>query len=121
MIRAALSTLVHVSCVMCLYFTIDNHPSLSPPFLHSNHSHLHLQCFQNPFLFGLSKIGMFGTQTYTRGIDFLLSKKHFLPSLSPSSTMFSKTFPFWIIKTRDCLVLKLTREVLIYSLAKTFF
>ena len=86
-----------------------------------NHSHLLLQCFQKPFLFGLSKIGMFGTQTYTRGIDFLLSKKRFLPSLSPSSTMFSKTFPFWIVKTREYLVLKLTREVSIYSLAKNVF
>ena len=32
--------------------------------------------------------------------------------------MFSKAFPFWIVKTRDCLVLKLTREGSISSLAK---
>ena len=35
--------------------------------------------------------------------------------------MFSKTFPFWIVKTRDCLVLKLTREVSISSSAKNAF
>ena len=35
--------------------------------------------------------------------------------------MFSKTFPFWIIKTRYRLVLKLKREVLITSSAKNAF
>ena len=35
--------------------------------------------------------------------------------------MFSKTFPFWIVKTPDCLVLKLTREVSISSSAKNAF
>ena len=81
-------------------------------------SHLLLQCFQKPSLFGSSKIGMSGTQTYTRGIDFLCGKKVFKPPFSPSFTMFSKAFPFWIVKTRDRLVLKFTREVLISSSAK---
>ena len=35
--------------------------------------------------------------------------------------MFLKTFPFWIVKTRDCLVLKFTREVSISSSAKNAF
>ena len=43
----------------------------------NNHSQLFLQCFQEPSLFGSSKIDMFGTQTYTGGIDFLLGKKLF--------------------------------------------
>ena len=43
----------------------------------NNHSQLFLQCFQKPSLFGSSKIDMFGTQTYTGGIDFLLGKKLF--------------------------------------------
>ena len=141
-------------------------------FLHSkiafNHHHalLPLQCFQKPSLFGSSKIGMFGTQTYTRGIDFLLSKNIFKfhsllllqcfqkPFLSESSKLgivwysnlderyrfspqlkiafnhyhslfplqyFQKTFNFWIVKTRDCLVLKLTREVSISSSAKNSY
>ena len=65
----------------------------------NNHSYLLLQCFQKPSFFGSSKIGMFGTQTYTRGIDFLLSKNVFnhhsllplqcfrKPSLSGSSKL----------------------------------
>ena len=41
------------------------------------HSLLPLQCFQNfPFL-NHQNSGLFGTQIYTRGIDFLLSKKCF--------------------------------------------
>ena len=43
----------------------------------NSHSHLPLQCFLKPSLFRSSKIGMFGTQTYTRGIDFLLRKNVF--------------------------------------------
>ena len=40
-------------------------------------------------------LGLFGTQTYTRGMDFLPGKKYFEPpSFSPSSTMFSKNFSF---------------------------
>ena len=42
----------------------------------NNHSQLFLR-FQKPSLFGSSKIDMFGTQTYTGGIDFLLGKKLF--------------------------------------------
>ena len=61
---------------------------------------------------------MFSTQTYAKGINFLVSKNCFSPSFSTSSTMFSKIFPLWIVKTRDCLVLKLTREVSISSSAK---
>ena len=34
---------------------------------------------------------------------------------------FQKNFPFWIVKTRECLVLKLTREVSISSSAKNTF
>ena len=63
---------------------------------------------------------MFGTQTYTRGIDFLLSKKNVFNyhSLLPLQCLKKKNIPFWIVKTRDCLVLKLTREVSISSSAK---
>ena len=43
----------------------------------NNHSHLLLQCFQKPSFFGSSEIGMFGTQSYTGGIDFLLGKERF--------------------------------------------
>ena len=57
---------------------------------------------------------MFGTQTYTRGIDFFLSKKC---SMFPLQC-FQKTFPFWIVKTQECLVPKLTQDVSISSSAK---
>ena len=75
--------------------------------------------FKNlPFL-DCQNSGLFGTKTYTRGIDFLLSKNAFKHhhSLLPLQC-FQKTFHFWIVKTRDCLVLKLTREVSISSSAK---
>ena len=74
--------------------------------------------FKNLHFLDRQNSELFDTQTYTRGIDFLHSKKCFNPPFSPSSTMFSKTSPFWIVKTQDCLVLKLTGEVSISSLAK---
>ena len=64
------------------------------------------------------KLGNVWYSNLQRGISFLLGKKCFKPSFSPSSTVFSKTFPFWIVKTQVCLVLKLTREVSISSSAK---
>ena len=131
--RAALSrSCLHVSCV-CISppITVPLTPPYLPSFLLSDHHFVH---YFSPDLFshlanwGKKRKGPYWKHLQTTNQKYCILNNDYCdlwcgrkcckmgkPSFPPTSTKFLKAFHFWIVETRECFVLKLTREVPISS------